>query len=173
MVAPIPVTAPSSLEEARARAAAIRRRIDGAARRHAECVAGRLAEQQRMEEAAEAEHAARVREAKVADRDAMRVAVEAIVPADVLARNPRRIMARIAAEFGVTLADIIRHDRRSATIRARFAAIHAVNEANPHLTLSQLGMHFGGRDHTSILNALRKVEREGVPRPTADKGGAA
>lgn len=169
MVAPIPVTDPGSLQEARERAVAVRLRIDAAARRHAD----RVAERNRMEEMAEAEHAARVREARAADLNAMRVAVEAIVPAEVLARNPRRIIARVAAEFGVTVADIIRHDRRPSTLRARFAAIHAVKEANPHLTLPQLGLHFGGRDHTSILNALRKIERDGVPQPATGLGGAA
>lgn len=79
--------------------------------------------------------------------------------------DPRRIMARIAAKFGVSLGDITGGTMQHRAINARFAAIHAVSRANPHLTPRQLGLHFGGRDRSTIISAFKHMERNGVPQP--------
>ena len=85
--------------------------------------------------------------------------------------DPRRIMAKIATEFGVSLGDITGPSMRPHVIKARFAAIHAVSQAHPHLRPSQLGSHFGGRDRSSIISALRRIERDGVPQPSVCRRG--
>lgn len=90
----------------------------------------------------------------------------------------RQIIASVATAFGLTPADLVGKGRRAEVVQARYAAIHAVRQAKPHFSLSQIGSAFGGRDHSTVFHALRKVEREGVPQPPpaftgATKGSAA
>lgn len=84
----------------------------------------------------------------------------------------RQIIASVAAYFGFTPADLIGKGRRAEIVQARYAAIHAVRQAKPHFSLSQIGSAFGGRDHSTIFHALRKVEREGVPQSPSALTGA-
>ncbi|MFC7663784.1 helix-turn-helix domain-containing protein [Methylorubrum suomiense] len=91
-----------------------------------------------------------------------------ITPEEVRARDPRRIMTDIGRQFGVTLRDITGHSRAAPIMRARLAAIHAVRLAHPDMSVKRLGRNFGARDHTSILCALRRIERDGVPQPPAN-----
>lgn len=81
--------------------------------------------------------------------------------------TPRQIIARVAAEHGVSPADIAGKARKARIVAARFAAIHTVKEAKPAYSLTQIANHFGHRHHTTILHALRKVESDGVPLPPA------
>ena len=83
----------------------------------------------------------------------------------------RQIISTAAADFGFELADLTGPDTRRDLVRARYAAIHAVRQAKPRFSLPQIGSAFG-RDHTTVLYALRKMEREGVPQPPPDLTGA-
>lgn len=67
----------------------------------------------------------------------------------------RSLIERVGTFHGVSFDTIVgpRRDRKS--VAARFDAIKAVHEARPDLSLPQIGRHFN-RDHTTIINALRK-----------------
>lgn len=123
-----------------------------------------LAEAQR--ERLQREEAERL-QAAIADRAQLDALVFQVLDPEQLAREPKRIIARVAEAFGVTHADIIGPRQFAALVRARWAAIAAVREARPDLSMIQLGRAFGGRDHTTILHAIRKMERSGVPQPPA------
>lgn len=173
MVAPIPVTDPTNLAEAQARVKAAQHRQHERARQLEESMAARRA----AAEAAEAERQARAQAAKEAELDAFKEAILAAYPAGATAKDPRRIIARVAAEFGVSVGEITGRAREARVLRARFAAIHAVKQAQPGLSLTRMGLHFGGRDHTTILNAYVRMERDGIPQPDGTNlkigGGAA
>jgi Bacterial dnaA protein helix-turn-helix len=70
----------------------------------------------------------------------------------------RAIQEEIAEQFGITRADIIGPSRNSKHVAARQFAIWRVKQETP-LSLPAIGRHFGGRDHTTALHSIRKVER--------------
>ncbi|NNM75031.1 helix-turn-helix domain-containing protein [Enterovirga aerilata] len=74
-----------------------------------------------------------------------------------LPERPAKIIARVAREHGLTAADITGRSQTAPMIRARFAAVAEVRRIRPDLSLPQIGRAFGGRDHTTILSALRKM----------------
>lgn len=82
--------------------------------------------------------------------------VHAILPPEVIDRSPRRIIARVAIEHGVSSAEILGRHGSKAVIRARRAAILAVHEEHRGCSMIRLGQIFG-LDHTTILYALRRV----------------
>ncbi|MFN7400330.1 MAG: helix-turn-helix domain-containing protein [Sandaracinobacter sp.] len=69
----------------------------------------------------------------------------------------RGIASLTAAMAGQPLQDILGPYRAHDCVRARFAAIWVVRQALP-LSLPQIGRAFGGRDHTTIISALRRAE---------------
>lgn len=60
-------------------------------------------------------------------------------------------------EYGVSVHHIIGPQRRRAIAKIRFQLIWEMNEAF-QLTLPQLGRIFGGRDHTTMINSLKRWE---------------
>ena len=164
MVAPTPVTDPANLAEAQARVKAARlRQMERAQVLEASMAARRAAAQ-----AAEAERERRALEAEAARLEAIEEATRATLaafPASAMTPTPRRVIAKVCAAFGLSIGEIVGPSREVPTVRARFAAIYAVKRVHPRLSLSQMGRLFGGRHHTSILSALQKMERCGVPQP--------
>lgn len=73
----------------------------------------------------------------------------------------REVIARVVAwHLGVTVEDVMGKSRRRPVIAAKFDAIAAVYAIcridGRRYSLSELGRAFGGRDHTSMLSALRR-----------------
>lgn len=73
--------------------------------------------------------------------------------------NVKDIIRLVAAEHGFTYDEVIGPRRQRELVAARFEAIHRVKSMRPDMSLPQLGRAFGGRDHTSILNAIRVYEK--------------
>jgi chromosomal replication initiator protein len=67
------------------------------------------------------------------------------------------IQQQVAAAFGISRAELVGSSRAATPLRARQVAILLTREATD-LSLPQIGRLYGGRDHTTILNALRRVE---------------
>jgi chromosomal replication initiator protein len=67
------------------------------------------------------------------------------------------IQQGVAATFGISRAELIGTSRAATPLRARQVAILLTREATD-LSLPQIGRLYGGRDHTTILNALRRAE---------------
>ena len=61
-----------------------------------------------------------------------------------------------AASEGLTPADILGPVREKPFVRARQRAMYLARQATDR-SLPELGRRFGGRDHTTILHALRKI----------------
>lgn len=77
--------------------------------------------------------------------------------------KPARVPARtviefVAASYGLPTAALTGDCRRSVVVRPRQFAMYAIRQLCPHLSLNLIGRALGGRDHTTILHGLRKVE---------------
>ena len=66
------------------------------------------------------------------------------------------IMAQTASYFGVTIEDIQGPSRTRALTTARQIAMYLVRELTDD-SLPQIGKLFGGRDHTTVMHANRKI----------------
>ncbi len=69
------------------------------------------------------------------------------------------IVKRVAVAYGVTEADLLGPSRLRGVLRARQVAMYLARELTG-LSLPRLGAAFGGRDHTTVLHACRKIEEE-------------
>lgn len=83
--------------------------------------------------------------------------VRATLGADTIERTPRRIISRVAAEYGVPYEDIIGEGRDANTLAARDAAWIAVHAVHAKRSLPWFGRQFGNRDHTTVLHAFRRL----------------
>lgn len=70
------------------------------------------------------------------------------------------VIENVARRHKVTVADIIGKRRDRVYVAARHEAIARVATTWPWISYPHLGRIFGGRDHTTIMHALKK---HGVP----------
>ncbi len=67
------------------------------------------------------------------------------------------IQERVARAFGISRAELVGSSRAATPLRARQVAILLTRELTG-LSLPQIGRLYGGRDHSTVLNALRRIE---------------
>ena len=67
------------------------------------------------------------------------------------------IQQRAAESFGISRAELVGSSRAATPLRARQVAIFLTRDLTD-LSLPQIGRLYGGRDHTTVLNSLRRVE---------------
>lgn len=86
--------------------------------------------------------------------------------------SPVAFLRRRCTALGLDYDEVVGSRRNRPIIAARFALILAVKLEYPNLSLPQIGRIFGGRDHTTILSALRKmgVEHGAIRGATALRG---
>lgn len=65
------------------------------------------------------------------------------------------LITATAQRHSISVVTLMGPDRTAPVLAARWAAMAAVHEAFPHLSLPRLG-HAFQRDHTTILHALRR-----------------
>jgi chromosomal replication initiator protein len=69
----------------------------------------------------------------------------------------RSITSRVARYFKLKSADLKGSTRRQAVVRARGVAMLLARQLTGK-SLDEVGRHYGGRDHTTVLHACRKTE---------------
>lgn len=75
-------------------------------------------------------------------------------------RQAKDIINDVLHDFpGISYAQVVGPGRSLQIVEARHTCILAVHRARPDLSFPQLGAIFGGRDHTTILFAVRKMEK--------------
>ncbi len=74
-----------------------------------------------------------------------------------------RIQQAVAEAYGLPVEKMKARGRSSPIALARQVAMYFARELTP-LSLAQIGEHFGGRDHTTVLHAHRRISEE-VGRP--------
>src|SRR6185312_13913331 len=67
------------------------------------------------------------------------------------------IQQRVAERYGISRAELVGSSRAATPLRARQVAIFLTRELTD-LSLPQIGRLYGGRDHSTVLNSLRRVE---------------
>jgi chromosomal replication initiator protein len=66
------------------------------------------------------------------------------------------IMAKTAEYFGISIDDLCGSSRSRALVNARQIAMYLARELTD-LSLPKIGQQFGGRDHTTVMHAERKI----------------
>jgi chromosomal replication initiator protein len=74
-----------------------------------------------------------------------------------------QIMASTADYFGVSLEDLKGHSRSRVLVNARQVAMYLCRELTD-LSLPRIGQAFGGRDHTTVMHADRKIRQHMAER---------
>jgi chromosomal replication initiator protein len=69
-----------------------------------------------------------------------------------------QIMAQTAAYFGLSVDDLCASSRSRVLVTARQIAMYLCRELTD-LSLPKIGQQFGGRDHTTVMHADRKIRQ--------------
>lgn len=69
-----------------------------------------------------------------------------------------RIIEEVAEKWGLKAKDLTSQSRARYLAWARFEAAYRLRTECPWLSLPMIGLRLGGRDHTSILNAVRRYQ---------------
>jgi len=83
-----------------------------------------------------------------------------VIPGVSRAARPtsvEEIQQQVAETFGISRAELVGSSRAATPLRARQIAIFLTRELT-ELSLPQIGRLYGGRDHSTVLNSLRRVE---------------
>jgi chromosomal replication initiator protein len=88
---------------------------------------------------------------------------EAAIRDLVRTREPRRVKIEdiqklVATRYNVSRADILSERRTAAVVKPRQIAMYLSKALTPR-SLPEIGRRFGGRDHTTVLHAVRKIEK--------------
>lgn len=73
--------------------------------------------------------------------------------------TPDVIIEYVAKYYKLSRSEILGKSRRKDVVLARHIAIWIVKK-QLDLSLEQIGRFFGNRDHSTIINAVRKIEKE-------------
>jgi chromosomal replication initiator protein len=78
-------------------------------------------------------------------------------------RDPKRVKIEdiqklVATRYNVSRADILSERRTAAVVKPRQIAMFLAKALTPR-SLPEIGRRFGGRDHTTVLHAVRKIEK--------------
>ncbi len=81
---------------------------------------------------------------------------------DLLRANDRRvtiedIQKRVAEHYNIRLADMYSARRARAVARPRQVAMYLAKQLTSR-SLPEIGRKFGGRDHTTVMHAVRKID---------------
>jgi chromosomal replication initiator protein len=82
--------------------------------------------------------------------------------ADILRASDRKltieeIQRKVAEHYNVRLSDLIGPKRLRTIARPRQVAMYLAKHLTPR-SLPEIGRRFGGRDHTTIMHGIRKIE---------------
>jgi chromosomal replication initiator protein len=77
-------------------------------------------------------------------------------------REPKRIRIEdiqklVATHYNVSRADLLSARRTASVVRPRQIAMYLAKVLTLR-SLPEIGRRFGGRDHTTVLHAVRKIE---------------
>ncbi|MEK0082926.1 chromosomal replication initiator protein DnaA [Benzoatithermus flavus] len=82
---------------------------------------------------------------------------------DLLRANDRRvtieeIQKAVVEHYNIRMADMTSARRSRAVARPRQVAMYLAKQLTPR-SLPEIGKKFGGRDHTTVMHAVRQIER--------------
>jgi chromosomal replication initiator protein len=71
----------------------------------------------------------------------------------------RRVINATARHYGLTAADLVGSSRCRQVSQARGLAMYLARRLTSR-SLQSIGDAFGGRDHTTVMSAVRKIEAQ-------------
>lgn len=71
------------------------------------------------------------------------------------------ILEIVSKHFGIRLQDLLGRKRTRSVSHPRQVAMYLARKLTP-LSLEEIGMHFGGRDHSTVLHAERLIDSDRV-----------
>ncbi len=89
------------------------------------------------------------------DSEAIASAIQSSSPDDEIALS--KITQAVAKLFGQKTTDLRSSSRKQSVVRARSLAMLLARKLTSK-SLHQIGVYFGGRDHSTVLHAIRKTE---------------
>lgn len=103
-----------------------------------------------------------VAHAQLAGQPMTIAAAEAAVRDLIRPREPKRvkiedIQKRVACHYNVSRADLLSSRRTAAVVMPRQIAMYLAKSLTLR-SLPEIGRRFGGRDHTTVLHAVRKID---------------
>jgi chromosomal replication initiator protein len=88
------------------------------------------------------------------------IVLKDLIPQDQANGGPQitaaTIMGQTAAYFGLSIEDLCGTSRSRVLVTARHIAMYLCRELTD-MSLPKIGQQFGGRDHTTVINADRKI----------------
>jgi chromosomal replication initiator protein len=93
------------------------------------------------------------------DQDLAERALQDLIPQTEHEIPPQLIMEETADYFSLSTGDLTSKSRSRPLTQARHIAMYLVRECTG-LSLVKIGEIFGGRDHTTVLHGIKKVEDE-------------
>lgn len=72
----------------------------------------------------------------------------------------RSVVQAVCAVTGISASEIVGVRRSVDIVRPRHLAMYLTGIYCPHMSLPQVGRAFGGRDHTTVLHARKKIADE-------------
>ncbi len=86
--------------------------------------------------------------------------IDSVIPKSSRSRSSTpvdEIQERVSSSFGISRAELVGSTRAATPLRARQVAIYLTRELTD-LSLPQIGRLYGGRDHSTVLNSIRRAE---------------
>jgi chromosomal replication initiator protein len=93
------------------------------------------------------------------DQELAERALQDLIPQAESEIPPQLIMEETASYFTLTTGDLVSKSRSRPLTTARHIAMYIMRECTG-LSLVKIGEIFGGRDHTTVLHGIKKVEDE-------------
>jgi chromosomal replication initiator protein len=93
------------------------------------------------------------------DQELAERALQDLIPQAETEIPPQLIMEETASYFTLTTGDLVSKSRSRPLTTARHIAMYIMRECTG-LSLVKIGEIFGGRDHTTVLHGIKKVEDE-------------
>jgi hypothetical protein len=71
----------------------------------------------------------------------------------------RRIQYVVSEAYGISVGELLGVDRTDRVVRPRHVAMY-LSKALTRMSMLEIGRRFGGRDHSTVLHAVHKIERQ-------------
>ena len=73
--------------------------------------------------------------------------------------TPNDIITRISDLYNISVEDIISKSRQSKIVTPRFVAMYLMRKLTD-MTTTDIGKRFGDRDHSTVVNAINKIDED-------------
>lgn len=83
--------------------------------------------------------------------------LEELLPGSEAPPDWRALLAAVGRRFKLTVQDLLNPGRQAEKVKARQIAMYLCRKQLA-LSFPQIGMLFGGRDHTTVIHAVKKIE---------------